>query len=277
VTSGPGTAGALVEQYFESDAAFWSDVYRRADIFSVGIQRRQATALTWVDGLGLPLQTPILEVGCGSGMLSVALAQRRLSVRALDAVAEMVARTQRRAADLGVAAHLSAGVGDVHRLEAKDATFGVVIALGVLPWLHSPAIAIREMARVLRPGGWLIVSADNQRSLVNLVDPFRNPFLDPLKQAVIRLLRRPRPAGARPRGDRRAMIDGMLAEAGLTPVARTSCGFGPLWIAGHRILPAGSGLALERRLQTLADRGVPGLRSGGWHYMVLARKAAVTS
>ena len=85
MTSGPGTAGALVEQYFESDAAFWSDVYHRADIFSVGIQRRQATALTWVDGLGLPLQTPILEVGCGTGMLSVALQFDQLVTAALRA------------------------------------------------------------------------------------------------------------------------------------------------------------------------------------------------
>jgi hypothetical protein len=51
-----------------------------------------------------------------------------------------------------------------------------------------------------------------------------------------------------------------------------TCGFGPLSVFQHRVLSNGLGLALERVLQSLADRNVPGVRSLGYHYMVLARK-----
>ena len=51
-----------------------------------------------------------------------------------------------------------------------------------------------------------------------------------------------------------------------------TCGFGPLTLFHRRVVPHRLGAALERGCRWLADRGVPGIRSAGWHYMVLARK-----
>src|SRR5207245_1073308 len=265
--------GQRVERLFEADADFWNDVYGGADVFSAVIQRRHATAAGWVDQLSLAPTVPVLEIGCGAGALAVELAQRPMTVCAVDSVHAMVALTRRRAAAAGVQQHLQVDLGDTHALEFADSTFGLVIALGVLPWLHSPARAVYEMARVLKPGGWLIVSADNRDCLVDRLDPARNPLLAPIKRAVKRALKRPDPPAAWvPRGDRRRDTDQMLAGAGFRKIRGLTCGFGPLTLFHRRVVPHRLGAALERGCQRLADRGVPWIRSAGWHYMVLAAR-----
>ncbi|HYS30085.1 MAG TPA: methyltransferase domain-containing protein [Candidatus Limnocylindria bacterium] len=265
--------GQRVERLFEADADFWNDVYGGADVFSAVIQRRHATAAGWVDQLSLAPTVPVLEIGCGAGALAVELAQRPMTVCAVDSVHAMVALTRRRAAAAGVQQHLQVDLGDTHALEFADSTFGLVIALGVLPWLHSPARAVNEMARVLKPGGWLILSSDNRDCLVDRLDPLRNPLLAPIKRAVKRALKRPDPPVAWvPRGDRRRDTDQMLAGAGFRKIHGLTCGFGPLTLFHRRVVPHRLGAALERGCQRLAERGVPWIRSAGWHYMVLARK-----
>jgi len=263
-----------VTAFFEGDADFWGDVYGHEDAFGATIQRRHARAQAWIADLQLPASSSVLEVGCGAGFLSVALAQRGLAVTAVDAAPAMVSATRRRAADAGVAQRLAAAVADVHQLTFEPATFDLAVSLGVLPWLHTPAAAVAEMSRVLRPNGWLVMSADNRLSLVHLLDPLRNPSLAPLKHAISRRLRRAEPSQCRPRADSWKAVDRMLGDAGLQVVARTTCGFGPPTLFHRRLIPQRLASDLDRRLQALADRRVAGIHALGWHHMVLARKAA---
>lgn len=266
-----------VTAFFDGDADFWGDVYGHVDAFGATIQRRHARALAWIAGLRLPASSSVLEVGCGAGFLSVALAHRGLAVTAVDAAPAMVSATRRRAADVGVTERLAAAVADVHQLAFEPASFDLAVALGVLPWLHMPAAAVAEMSRVLRPNGWLIMSADNRRSLVHLLDPLRNPSLAPLKHAIGRRLRPAEPSQCRPRADSWKAVDRMLGDAGLQVVARTSCGFGPLTLFHRRLMPDRLASDLDRGLQALADRRVAGIHALGWHHMVLARKATAAA
>jgi ubiquinone/menaquinone biosynthesis C-methylase UbiE len=230
-------------------------------------------ALAWADRLPLGPGAPALEVGCGAGVLSVALAQRGLSVQALDPAPAMAALARRRAAEAGVDSQMTVCLGDAHALPFADASFELVMSLGVLPWLHSPARAVAEMARTLKPGGWLIASFDNRASLVHFLDPLRNPALAPFKRLVKRALGRAAVGAVQPpRADRQRDADRMLGQAGLSRVDDATCGFGPLTVCWRPVLSGGAGVAVERRLQALADRGIPGIRSVGWHYLVLARK-----
>jgi SAM-dependent methyltransferase/uncharacterized protein YbaR (Trm112 family) len=49
-------------------------------------------------------------------------------------------------------------LGDAHRIPVADASYDLTISMQVLEHLHSPWVAVEEMSRVLRPGGWLIGS-----------------------------------------------------------------------------------------------------------------------
>jgi D-aspartate ligase len=271
------TRQRLVTAYFQTRTRYWEDTYDGEDVVSLIHQHRRALALEWVARLGLPDGARVLEVGAGAGLTSVALAGRGYQVTAVDASAAMTETIRRRAAEAAVASRLQLSLGDAHRLPFSCRVFSLVVALGVIPWLHSPERAAREMARVLAPGGYLVVSADNRARLTDLLDPRRSPVTGPLRRTAKSALAatgrwRPAGNGALATFHRRGELDHILAGAGLEPVAGATFGFGPFTLLGRRLLSDPVGVRVDASLQSLADRGVAGVRSAGAQYLVVARK-----
>jgi D-aspartate ligase len=271
------TRQRLVTAYFQTRTRYWEDTYDDEDVVSLIHQHRRALALDWVARLGLPDGARVLDVGAGAGLTSVALAGRGYQVTAVDASAAMTETIRRRAAEAAVVSRLQLSLGDAHLLPFGCRVFSLVMALGLIPWLHSPERAAREMARVLAPGGYLVVSADNRARLTDLLDPRRSPVTGPLRRtakSAMAATGRWRPAGngALATFHRRGELDHILAGAGLEPVAGATFGFGPFTLLGRRLLPDPVGVRVDASLQRLADRDVPGLRSAGAQYLVVARK-----
>jgi SAM-dependent methyltransferase len=95
----------------------------------------------------------LLDVGCGTGHHLARYRRLGFEVAGVDGSAEMLALA--RAANPGVPLQRV----DLQRLPFPDATFDVVLSIEVLRYLPDPALALREMARVLRPGGVLVATA----------------------------------------------------------------------------------------------------------------------
>lgn len=266
-------AQAAVDSFFDRDAIHWQAIYDQADIFSVIHQRRQRIALEWIRGLDLPRGGAVLEVGCGAGLLAVALARDGLDVTATDSTDAMLDLAGVNAAKSGVAVRLEKL--DVHHLDVGAGEFELVVALGVIPWLHSPDVALAEISRAVRPGGHVVINADNRYRLQSWIDPLFSPPLAPLRHAARTVAwRRREPHAEMPstvRHSRRA-FDAALGRAGLTKVRGKCFGFGPFTLLGRRVLDDRTSLALDRRLQSAADRGAPILGATGAQYIVLARR-----
>jgi SAM-dependent methyltransferase len=280
MTSGPEATQQAIEDAFDAASSYWQEIYGERSFLATVYLERQAAALAWIDELRLPAGTAVLEVGCGAGLLTLALARRGYRVDAVDASATMVASTRARIAEAGVGASATARVEDVHGLSAGDGSYGAIVALGVLPWLHSPARAVCELARVLSPGGAVILTADNRARLNFILDPRFNPLLVyPVKRRVKALLGRlgKRPLGLLPDVCYPAELDRLVRAAGLEKRRSRSIGFGPFTFLGLRLLTDASSVALHRRLQRLADRRVPILRAAGMNSMVLAAKPVRTN
>lgn len=97
----------------------------------------------------------LLDIGCGDGALSAVLAQRGARVTGLDANAAMVAAARRRAESEAVPLMLLKGKGET--LPFRRDAFDVVLAVESLCFIQDAAQAIAEMARVLKPGGRLVI------------------------------------------------------------------------------------------------------------------------
>lgn len=270
-----------VNAYFQSQSWFWKDIYASGGVFAEIHRNRHAAALNWIGSLALAPGSPVLEIGCGAGFMSIALAQHGFRVYAIDSVEAMVEQTRRHAAESEVTDLLSVDIGDVYALAFEDESFDLVIALGVVPWLEQPELAIQEMARVTKPGGHVILTADNRARLNILLDPLLNPALAPLKRRVKNVLEQ---VGLRRRLRDEAeaifhnfqdcsFIDSALARAELIKARGITLGFGPFSLFRHKVLPEPLATVLHHWLQCLADRGVPGFRSTGAHYIVLVRKS----
>ena len=102
----------------------------------------------------------LLDVGCGPGTITVDLADRVAPgpTLGIDPSAEVVAKA---AALVGDRTNLTFATGDVYALEHPDASFDVVHAHQVLQHLTDPVGALREMRRVLAPGGVLAARDSN--------------------------------------------------------------------------------------------------------------------
>jgi ubiquinone/menaquinone biosynthesis C-methylase UbiE len=105
----------------------------------------------------------VLDAGCGDGALVLAAASRGADATGIDPNPAMLAAARLRAQEARVPAIFSEG--RVERLPFPDAAFDVVTAVTVLCFVPNAAGAVREMARVLRPGGRLILGELGRWSL----------------------------------------------------------------------------------------------------------------
>jgi ubiquinone/menaquinone biosynthesis C-methylase UbiE len=118
-----------------------------------GVYRRIAQDLAAM----APTRGAVLDVGTGPGFLLVELAQRRadLTLTGVDLSADMVALAERNLAK--VSDRASARVADVVSLPFADEAFDLVVSSFSLHHWEEPEAAVPELARVLRPGGALVI------------------------------------------------------------------------------------------------------------------------
>lgn len=97
----------------------------------------------------------VLDVGTGDGTYAIEAVERGAIVTALDLEQEMLNAVRARAASRGVEVTLQQGRAE--RLPFEDASFDVVIAVTVLCFVPDAQRAVGEMARVLVPGGRVVL------------------------------------------------------------------------------------------------------------------------
>lgn len=101
----------------------------------------------------------ILDVGCGNGRLTWYLAQEtQRQVVGLDLSESRFSQAKKLAYKAGVRELVQCLKGDVHNLDFQDNHFDVVILAYTLHHIAEPLAALKEIHRVLRGGGTIIVS-----------------------------------------------------------------------------------------------------------------------
>ena len=118
--------------------------------------------------LPLPHCKQILEVGCGTGAVMRFLARREDfsgKVLGIDHCLPFLKAAQRFTHEEGFGDRIEFRIGDVHKLDFPTATYDVVIAHTLISHVTAPTMVLREMARVLRPGGTIVVFDGDYASL----------------------------------------------------------------------------------------------------------------
>jgi ubiquinone biosynthesis O-methyltransferase len=105
----------------------------------------------------------VLDVGCGDGAYSIEAAKRGAVVTGIDTSVEMLAAARRRAEEAGV--RIAFVEGDARKVPFADGSFDIVLAVTVLCFVRDADLAVREMTRVLVPGGHLVLADLGKRSL----------------------------------------------------------------------------------------------------------------
>lgn len=107
----------------------------------------------------------VLDVGCGDGSISLPLLTMQRHLTLLDVSSNMLAVAQSR-----VPEELHSNVdlinGDFLKASIRSESFDVVICIGVLAHVSSPADVIARIANVLKPGGLLILQCTDSSHFI---------------------------------------------------------------------------------------------------------------
>jgi ubiquinone/menaquinone biosynthesis C-methylase UbiE len=142
----PGETQADVTARYDRIARFYDIVDRPMDLLG-GVARRRRRLLARARGV-------TLEIGLGTGR-NLDAYPPDADVIGIDTSANMLARARQRADRLGVPIGIE--LADVQQLPFADATFDTVVATCVFCSVADPIAGLREAARVVRPGGQVLL------------------------------------------------------------------------------------------------------------------------
>lgn len=150
---------SMDQAHFEWTPDFWQGWRESSNPYRQYKSERDRRLV--LKSLGLRDHDRVLEVGCGYGWISKSLWDAAdIQWTGVDLSAEMVSRLR--------AAHPKYGartlVVDARRLPFEDGGFDKVLCTGVLMHIAENKLAVRELLRVLRPGGRLVCSINNALS-----------------------------------------------------------------------------------------------------------------
>jgi ArsR family transcriptional regulator len=134
------------EQFFESAAGRWEEL--REDLFGRTLHLQAIAGLldsAWVVG----------DLGCGTGQLAAALAPFVARVLAVDRSGDMLQATRRRVREWP---NVDARRGELESLPIESAALDAATLILVLHHVAAPASVLAEAARVLRPGGRVLIA-----------------------------------------------------------------------------------------------------------------------
>ena len=136
-----------------------------------------------VSELGDPQGKRVLDVGCGYCYHTRRLAERGLTITAVDFSEVALSHARDNLANAGISDQVTLQQADATNLPFDDASFDHVMMWGVLMHVPEAKKALSELSRVLKPGGKLVLSETNAKSLEVM-------FVEPAVEFMRRLLGR---------------------------------------------------------------------------------------
>lgn len=157
---------------------FGPHTYRRWRASKIGRLTEDVEDTLLFDLIGDPKDCIALDVGCGEGTLSLDLWRRGARVTGIDPAEAMLTAAQERAASAG--AEIPFLRAQAEDMPFKDAQFDLVVAKTILCFVADATDVFAEMARVLRPGGRLVIGELGKWSPWALQRYIRGRFGSPL-------------------------------------------------------------------------------------------------
>ena len=150
------------------------------DFMEALVERR---FLDWRQRLWSLAQGPsVLEVGVGTGK-NMPFYPAGISINGIDLTPAMLERARNRLQNIGLQDRVTLQLGDVQALDFPDASFDTAVATFVFCSVPNPVLGLREMKRVIKPGGRVMLQ-EHMRSPSSVVAA----LMDLLNPLVVRLM-----------------------------------------------------------------------------------------
>lgn len=253
-----------VLEVFETHVEEWKERYRKAQTF---YSFNFLTRRRWVLELLGPGNGKVLDVGCGTGDYIADLLEMGYDAYGTDNAVGMIASCRQRWGNHRFF------VGDIESLSISGDSFDAAIVVGVVQYLKEDGQALRELARILRPGGKIVITVPTLTSPFILLDYFLYGLCSLAARGwnrlgLYRLLRgHTRPAGRRflNRYYIPGLLERRLKAAGFVCTDRAGCAFGSMFLLAQTPFFVGFSRWMEKFARSP-------LRVFGSTYIVCAEK-----
>lgn len=101
----------------------------------------------------------VLELACGTGKISISIAQKANSVIGIDLTDEMIQIANEKVINSDIT-NVQFKIGDAYHTEFASKHFDVILLFNTLHIVKEPNLVLQEAKRLLRPGGLLITATD---------------------------------------------------------------------------------------------------------------------
>lgn len=173
-----------VADHFSNIKDFWWRIYEPSGrcldpIAHVEVLKRKDAVISFVEDCSASRNLRILDAGCGAGTFARELINRNHLYYGIDISGGMIEAAKE---TFNKSRIMAAGlkVGSVEKIEFDDGWFDLCLCIGVLQYLKDDEVALRELNRVTKPFGHVIISLPNIASLTNITDPYYYLYRAPL-------------------------------------------------------------------------------------------------
>jgi 2-polyprenyl-3-methyl-5-hydroxy-6-metoxy-1,4-benzoquinol methylase len=160
----------LVQDYFDKNAQSWHDYYQAGNSLThIILKERKKIGLEFLNRYLPPEQNPkVLDAGCGSGLIGVAMASQGYYVDGWDISEKMIALSRKNFDESGIPAdQYSLKSGNLLESDLVPGSYGGIMALGFLQYQPNELEVLRQFHELLRPGGVLVLSGPVGAKLSN--------------------------------------------------------------------------------------------------------------
>lgn len=263
-----------INSFFDQELQWWTEVYRDdlpKGFFSFEMRRRLTQV---VEILGSQIQRMdhpnVLECGCGPGDILARLAPLNCKLTGLDLNPRFLGLASERVPTATLVE------GSLEQLPFPDESFEIVYAVGVFLYLKDGEKAAKEIARVTRPGGFVLISNPNYLMLHLLLDPY---YVFRLLKRILGVSERSPAGGFDDSKMRRYTISqfrALFQAHDLHEIRSFVTSFGPGKFWRREILPLPASIRISNVMRTVSEKKMGAfLKPLGNHIIMTFKKGLV--
>jgi ubiquinone/menaquinone biosynthesis C-methylase UbiE len=270
-----------INEFFNTEYKWWGNVYAHnlpQGFFSFEMTNRKKITLGILNELAKG-NTPvaILECGCGPGGILSEIDSSGNFLAGVDINFNYLAKALQNCEAMNNLLQ-----ADIERLPFKNNCFDIAYCVGVLSYLENDSNAIKEIGRVMKPGGKIIISVPNLFTFNKIFDPYyyligaiRLLWHTSLKSFFYGASSDKKYKKGMIRRYRYGQLDRLYRECGLIKIETVGVSFGPLTLWKKEILPLRYAIRMSEALVQLSScRKFGGLTRLANHWVTCLEKPA---
>jgi ubiquinone/menaquinone biosynthesis C-methylase UbiE len=182
------TDSNVVKEYFDSDSIKYVNTRYPEKANNCSQQSyltRKSYVLEMID-MAARDDTTILDIGCGPGIYTADLLDRGFDVYGIDISPNMIELATKSIENHQNKVNAQLNVGVPTELKFADNFFDIIICIGVISYIADIDQALKEIDRVLKPGGTVIFQGSNKYSPFEIEHAVRKAILKNLPEFIFK-------------------------------------------------------------------------------------------